>query len=100
MDKEDVVHIYKGILVIVVYWLSRVQLFVSARLLCPWDFPGNSTRVGSHFLLQGIFLIQGSNPNLLHCRQIPYYSEAWEALSLSKFEQFIIYFSVLELSLW
>ena len=36
------------------------------RLLCPRDFPGNSTGVGSHFLLQGIFLSQGSNPCLLH----------------------------------
>ena len=28
-------------------------------------------RVGSsHFLLQGIFPTQGSNPGLLHCRQI------------------------------
>ena len=32
-----------------------------ARLLCPWDFPGKSTGVGSRFLLQGIFLTQGSN---------------------------------------
>ena len=30
------------------------------RLLCPWDFPGNNTGVGCHFLLQRIFLIQGS----------------------------------------
>ena len=29
-----------------------------------------NTGVGSHFLLQGIFLTQGSNPSLLHCRQI------------------------------
>ena len=36
------------------------------RLLCPWDFPGKNTRVGCHFLLQGIFLTQGSNPCLLH----------------------------------
>ena len=28
-----------------------------------------STRVGCHFLLQGIFLTQGSNPGLPHCRQ-------------------------------
>ena len=26
--------------------------------------------MGCHFLLQGIFLTQGSNPGLLHCRQI------------------------------
>ena len=34
--------------------------------------PGNNTGVGCHFLLQGIFLTQGSNPGLLHCRQILY----------------------------
>ena len=38
----------------------------SARLLCSWDFPGRNTGVGCHFLLQGIFLTQGSNPYLLH----------------------------------
>ena len=37
-----------------------------ARLLCPWNSPGKNTRVGCHFLLQGIFLTQGSNPRLLH----------------------------------
>ena len=36
------------------------------RLLCPWDFPGKNTEVGCHFLLQGIFPTQGSNPCLLH----------------------------------
>ena len=39
-------------------------------LLCPWDFLGKNTGVDSHFLLQGIFLTQGSNPSLLHCRWI------------------------------
>ena len=33
------------------------------------DFPGKNTGVGCHFLLQGIFLTQGSNPGLQHCRQ-------------------------------
>ena len=32
------------------------------RLLHPWDFPGKSTGVGCHFLLQRIFPTQGSNP--------------------------------------
>ena len=37
--------------------LSRVQLFAThglqpTRLLLPWDFPGNSTGVRCHFLLQ------------------------------------------------
>ena len=35
------------------------------RLLCPWDSPGKDTGVGCHFLLQGIFLTQGSNLRLL-----------------------------------
>ena len=35
------------------------------RLLCPWDFPGKNTGLGCHFLLQGIFPIQGLNPCLL-----------------------------------
>ena len=58
--------------------LSRVQLFATpwtvacTRLLQPWDFLGKSTGVGCHFLLQGIFLTQGSNPGLLHCRQMLY----------------------------
>ena len=44
-----------------------------ARLLCPWNSPGKNTGVGSHSLLQGIFLIQGSNLGLLPCRQILYH---------------------------
>ena len=41
-------------------------------LLCPWNSPGKNTGVGSHSLLQGIFLTQESNRGLLHCRQILY----------------------------
>ena len=37
------------------------------------DFPGKNTGVGSHFLLQGLFPTQGSNPGLLCYRQIPYH---------------------------
>ena len=46
---------------------SGVQLFVTlwTILLCLWDSPGKNTGVGCHFLLQGIFLTQGSNPHLL-----------------------------------
>ena len=33
-------------------------------------FPGKNTGVSCHFLLQGIFLTQGLNLRLLHCRQI------------------------------
>ena len=38
----------------------------SARLLCPWDFPDKNIGVGSHFLLQAIFLTQELNSCLLH----------------------------------
>ena len=58
--------------------LSCVRLFVTpwtvacTRFLHPWDFLGKSTGVGCHFLLQGIFPTQGSNPGLPHCRQMLY----------------------------
>ena len=42
------------------------------RLLCPWVFPGKNAGVSCHFLLQGIFLTQGPNLDLLHCRQMLY----------------------------
>ena len=38
------------------------------------DSPGKKSGVGCHFLLQGIFLTQGSNPLLLH----------WQACSLPR----------------
>ena len=42
------------------------------RLLRLWDFLGKSTGVACHFLLQGIFPTQGSNPGILHCIQMLY----------------------------
>ena len=62
-------------LVVKVKSLSRVRLFatswtIATRLLCPWDFPGNSTGVDCHFLLQGIFPTQGSNPGLSRCNTL------------------------------
>ena len=43
------------------------------RGLCsPWSSPGQNTGVGSLSLLQGIFLTQGWNPGLPHCRRILY----------------------------
>ena len=36
----------------------------TVRLPWPWNFPGKKTGVGCHFLLQGIFLTQGSNSHL------------------------------------
>ena len=42
------------------------------------DSPGKNTGVGCHFLLQGIFQNQGSNPCLLHGRHILYHWDTWE----------------------
>ena len=44
-----------------------------ARLLCPWNSPGKNTGVDCCALLQGIFLTQGLNSGLPHCRQIFYH---------------------------
>ena len=43
----------------------RPQGLYPARLLCPWDSPGKNTGVGCYFLLQGIWMTQGSNLCLL-----------------------------------
>ena len=50
-------------------WLFATPLTVAHEALQPWNFPGKSTGMGCHFLLQEIFLIQGLNPGLPHCRQ-------------------------------
>ena len=42
-----------------------------ARLLCPWNSPDKNNGVGCHFLLQGIFLTQGSSPDLLLWQEDP-----------------------------
>ena len=43
-----------------------------AMLFCPWNSPGKKSRVGNLSFRHGI-LTQGSNPGLLHCRQILYH---------------------------
>ena len=52
---------------------------LSVSLVHPWDFPGKNTVVGCHFLLQKIFLTQGLNLHLLHCRWILYHWASREA---------------------
>ena len=57
--------------------LNPVQLFATPWTVAyhasrPWDSPGKNTGVGYHFLLQGIFQTQGSNPGLLYWRQTLY----------------------------
>ena len=36
-----------------------------ARLLCPWDYPGENTGVGCHFLLQGVVKVKSGNVKFL-----------------------------------
>ena len=55
----------------------------------PWNSPGQNTGVGSLSLLQEIFPTQGSNPGLLHCKQILYQlshqgSPVWHIASTMK----------------
>ena len=51
----------------------RSHGLLPTRLLHLWNFPGKSTGVGCHFLLQGIFPTRGLNPGLPHCRQTLYH---------------------------
>ena len=44
----------------------------AARLLSPWNSPGQNPRGGSLSLIQGIFPTKGLNPGLQHCRLILY----------------------------
>ena len=61
--------------------LDSLQIYRQSpsRLLCPWNSPGRNAGVGSHSLLQGIFLTQGLNPGLLHCRRVLYRGSQREA---------------------
>ena len=61
-DTEKVIFGPKGASSSVVSDSLRSHELLPARLLSPWNFPGKNARVGCHFLLQGIFLTQGSNP--------------------------------------
>ena len=45
----------------------------------PWNSPGKITGLGSHSLLQGIFLTQGSHLDLLCCRQSFLPLSHWES---------------------
>ena len=74
-------HVFKLYIYGIIKWSEVTQ---SCPTLCdPTDcslpgspvhgnFPGKRIGVGCHFLLQGIFPTQVSNPGLLHCRQMLY----------------------------
>ena len=71
------------------YWIKRIFSLIikyksmlenkTTRLLCLWDFPGKCTGVGCHFLFQGIFPTQRSNPGLLYCRQMRVLGKLWDS---------------------
>ena len=65
--------------------LSRVQLFGTAWTVAyqaPLSIRFPSPGVDCHFLLQGIFPTQGSNPGLPRCRQTLYHLSHQGSLSL------------------
>ena len=77
----------RNMCVCVLSCFSCVQLCVivglhPARLLCPWDSLGKNTGVGSHSFFQGIFLTQGLNLGLRHCKQNLYRLSQQELLLL------------------
>ena len=51
-------------------WLFVTPWTVALQAPLSLDSPGKHTGIGCHFLLQGIFLTQGSSPGLQHYRQI------------------------------
>ena len=51
------------------------------------DFPGKNTGVGCHFLLQGIFLTQGSNLHLLSWQADSFPLSTWEVHWIWTIEQ-------------
>ena len=57
---------------LVVFDSLRPYGLLPTRLISPCASPGKNTGVRCHSLLQGLFLTQGLNPGLLHCRQILY----------------------------
>ena len=58
----------------------------------PWNSPGQNTGLGSLSLLQGIFLTQGPNPGLPHCRRILYQlSHKGSSLQKATLKAFLFY---------
>ena len=87
-------------------WYPRLQTFFVCMLSCvrlfatPWTvaqqaplsvgFPGMNTRMGCHFLLQGMFPTQESNLRLLHLlpwQEVLYDYTAWKVLKHSLLKQ-------------
>ena len=68
-----------GCVCVCTHVLGRVPLFVILWTVARQAPLSKKTGLGCHFLLQGVFLTQGSNLGLLHCMQPLYPCAAWEA---------------------
>ena len=75
------------------YWTLWPPRTVTCQAPSPWDFPAKNTRVGCHFLHQGIFPTQGLNLCLLHCRWIFYHWAIREATWTDRF-YYSVFFSL------
>ena len=55
--------------------MVNFNIYILLRVKSPlsWNSPGKNIGMGSRFLLQEIFLTEGSTPGLLHCSQILYH---------------------------
>ena len=78
LQSKGLLRVFK-LMIIPYFYGGGLVAKVCPTLATPWTITcqaplsmGLSTGVGCHFLLQGIFLTQGSNPGLLHYRQILY----------------------------
>ena len=58
---------------------------------CLRNSPGKITRMGCHSFFHRIFLIQGSNPGLLHCRQVIYHISYQGSSNLKLSEGFLVH---------
>ena len=69
--------------------LSRVRLLVTLWTIAyqaplSMGFSRQEYSLGRHFLLQGIFLTQGLNPDLPHCRQTVFHLTSTREVLLGK----------------
>ena len=77
----------------IIYWLLLLlfsHLVVSDSFATPWIGITQARMLEwvAISFLQGIFLTQGSNPRLLHCRQILYHWATWETQHIGSFLSF------------
>ena len=80
--------VWVGVMSCPTLWSHRLQ---PARLFCPWNFPGNNTGMGCHFVVQGIFMTQGvPHISCVSCtgRPILDHYTTWETYLILVFNNF------------